>query len=260
MKIMDSISRWYQLAGLQEFTFDIPVNRFAVRRETDVQPAKTPIVQTENFVLAPERKSSIAKPSSVPVKIAVNAADLDELRMSESRYDGCDLKRTARQMVFADGCPTANIMFMGEAPGAEEDRLGKPFVGRAGHLLDKMMTAIGLDRTNSYITNIIPYRPPGNRDPSDAERATFLPFALKHVELINPRLLVFLGRISAGAVLGHDIHINRCHGNFEELLLPNGKKVMTCVTFHPSYLLRQPSFKRMAWYDWLSIKNYLDNL
>ncbi len=185
---------------------------------------------------------------------AAAAATLEELRAAMEAYDRCELKRGARQLVFADGDPRARVMIVGEAPGRDEDRIGKPFVGQAGQLLDRMLAAIGLDRTSPdamravYITNVLPWRPPENREPTPEEIAMLRPFLLRHIDLAAPELLVVMGNISCLALLGKR-GITRLRGHWAEAA---GRPALP--TFHPAYLLRNPHEKRQAWADLLQLQ------
>jgi DNA polymerase len=184
---------------------------------------------------------------------ARRAASLDELAGILARFEGCALKATASRLVFADGNPQARVMFVGEAPGAEEDRAGLPFVGRSGKLLDRMLAAIGLDRQSAYIANIIPWRPPGNRTPTPLESQICLPFILRQIELADPDILVCLGGPAAQALLGVKEGIMRTRGRW----FSHGagtRDIRAIATLHPAYLLRQPLAKRLAWRDFLAIR------
>ena len=187
---------------------------------------------------------------------ARNAASLDELRAIMTGFQGCALRVTATQLVFADGNPQARVMFVGEAPGRDEDLAGLPFVGRSGKLLDRMLAAIGLDRTLAYIANIIPWRPPGNRTPTPQESQICLPFILRQIELADPDVLVCLGGPSSQALLGFKDGIRRTRGRW--LSFDTGKReIRAMATFHPAYLLRSPLEKRPAWRDFLAVKKAL---
>jgi uracil-DNA glycosylase len=189
---------------------------------------------------------------------AAQATTLDELKAALASFEGCALKGTAKNLVFADGNPQARIMLVGEAPGADEDRLGLPFVGRSGQLLDKMLAAIGLDRTKVYIANTIPWRPPGNRTPSIHETAVCRPFILRQIELANPDVLVCVGGQAAQALLNTTEGIVRLRGRW--LDFQNGQRqIKALATLHPAYLLRQPSQKRVAWQDFKAIRAALGN-
>ena len=188
---------------------------------------------------------------------ARSAASLDELRAILAKFEGCALRTTAKQLVFADGNPQARVMFVGEAPGREEDLEGLPFVGRSGKLLDLMMAAIGLNRTTAYIANIIPWRPPGNRTPTPQESQICLPFILRQIELANPDILVCLGGPSAQTLLGVKEGIKRTRGRWFTFHTGT-REIRAIATFHPAYLLRSPLEKRFAWRDFLAIKKALD--
>jgi uracil-DNA glycosylase len=187
---------------------------------------------------------------------AARAATLDELRAILDGFDGCALKNTAKQLVFADGNPQARVMFVGEAPGREEDLEGLPFVGRSGQLLDRMMAAIGLDRSGAYIANVIPWRPPGNRTPTPQETAICLPFIRRQIELADPDVLVCLGNPSAQTLLGVKDGIMKTRGRWFAYHTGT-REIRAIATFHPAYLLRQPLQKRLAWRDFLAIKQAL---
>jgi DNA polymerase len=188
---------------------------------------------------------------------ARRAASLEELRAILQGFEGCALRMTAKQLVFADGNPQARVMLVGEAPGREEDLEGLPFVGRSGKLLDRMLSAIGLDRGSAYIANIIPWRPPGNRTPTPQESAICLPFILRQIELADPDILVCLGGPAAQALLGVKEGILRTRGRW--LAYRTGtREIRAIATLHPAYLLRQPLQKRLAWRDFLLIKRALE--
>ncbi|WP_394014493.1 uracil-DNA glycosylase [Roseixanthobacter pseudopolyaromaticivorans] len=184
------------------------------------------------------------------------AATLDDLRAIMEVFDGCPLKRTATRMVFADGNPQARIMFVGEAPGRDEDEQGLPFVGRSGRLLDLMLGAIGLDRTSAYIANVIPWRPPGNRTPTPQETAICLPFIRRQIQLVDPDILVCLGGPSAQALLAVSEGITKMRGRLVDY--DTGTRVIRALpTFHPAYLLRTPLGKRLVWRDLLAVEALL---
>lgn len=186
---------------------------------------------------------------------AAAATDLTTLREALAAFDGCTLKKTATNLVFADGNPQAEVMLVGEAPGADEDRQGKPFVGVSGQLLDRMMAAIGLDRTTFYITNVCFWRPPGNRKPTEAELAAQLPFVTRHIELVRPKVLVLVGGSSAQGLLGLNDGITRLRGRWFDYTSPNlSAPIPTLPIFHPAYLLRQPGLKREAWRDLMKLQ------
>ncbi|WP_408647693.1 uracil-DNA glycosylase [Xanthobacter dioxanivorans] len=189
-------------------------------------------------------------------ELARGAATLDELRAILDGFEGCALKRTATRLVFADGNPQARVMFVGEAPGRDEDQQGLPFVGRSGKLLDLMMGAIGLDRSSAYIANVIPWRPPGNRTPTPQETAVCRPFIARQIELADPDILVCLGGPSAQALLATTEGITKLRGRF--MPYETGSRTIRAIaTFHPAYLLRTPLGKRLAWRDMLAVEGAL---
>ena len=179
---------------------------------------------------------------------------LEKLKKSINDIKNCDLKKNAINMVFSDGNPKSKIMFIGEAPGANEDEEGLPFVGRAGALLDKMLAAIDLDRKKVYISNIINYRPPNNRRPTDEEIKRYLPFITKHIEIINPKILVLLGSTAMNALIGNEVVISKIRGKWIEKKFGNCK-TSVIITFHPAFLMRQPAQKKMAWIDLKMIRD-----
>jgi uracil-DNA glycosylase len=184
---------------------------------------------------------------------AASAGSLDELRTLLERFEGCGLRFTAKRLVFADGNPKARVMIVGEAPGAEEDRAGLPFVGRSGQLLDRMLAAIGLDRTSVYIANLVPWRPPGNRTPTPQESQTCLPFLKRQIELADPDILVCLGGPSSAALLGMTDGIRKFRGRWRTYHTGT-RDIRAIASFHPSYLLRSPLEKRLAWRDFLAVR------
>ncbi len=191
---------------------------------------------------------------------ARTAATLEELRETLARFEGCNLRLTAKSLVFADGPANASLMFVGEAPGRDEDLRGVPFVGRSGQLLDRMIEAIGLSRGDVYITNVVPWRPPGNRTPSPQETEICKPFVLRQIELVRPRVLVFLGGASAKALTGAQEGILRLRGRWTQMPLGEGDAIKAVATLHPAYLLRNPVQKRLAWRDFLAVREALGSL
>ncbi|WP_027235170.1 uracil-DNA glycosylase [Leisingera caerulea] len=242
-----ALLEWQAELGATEALCDAPVDRYALEQAPPKpKPGAAP---------APPPKPKEVDPVEVAQKAAKAAASLPGLRDALEAFDHCDLKRGARNLVFSDGQPGARVMIIGEAPGREEDLQGKPFVGRAGQLLDKMLEAIGLSRAESvYITNVLPWRPPQNRDPLPAEIAMLTPFLERHVALAEPDILVLMGNISCQAVLGKR-GITRLRGKWDQAWT---KPVIPM--FHPAYLLRQPSQKRLAWADLLELKARLASL
>ena len=245
---------WQIELGADEAIGEVPVDRYAL-------PAAAPGRAKPIAGVAPE---SPAKPAAAAVqaeavdpvaearRAAEGAGDLEALRAAMTAYEHCELKRGARQLVFADGLPEARLMIIGEAPGRDEDREGKPFVGRAGQLLDRMLDAIDMGRARAdapvYITNVLPWRPPQNRDPKPEEIAMMLPFLAAHVALVDPELIILMGNTACEAVLGKR-GIMRLRGHWAEGF---GRPALPML--HPAYLLRQPGAKRETWADLLSIK------
>ena len=185
---------------------------------------------------------------------------LEELKNHMLDFNGCDLKKTATQLVFSDGNPSSNIMVIGEAPGAEEDRQGKPFCGASGKLLDKMLASINLDRSTVYITNVIPWRPPGNRTPTENEIRLMKPFLMRHIELVAPKILLAVGGSASKAILDIEGGILRHRGVWKDIRLSNSLRIPTMATLHPAYLLRAPNQKKLAWEDLKSIRSKLEKL
>src|SRR5690242_10677950 len=210
---------------------------------------------------APQRPAAAAPVSPDAAVMAAReaaktATTLEELRALLADFEGCALRATATQLVFADGNPQSRVMFVGEAPGYDEDIVGRPFVGRSGKLLDRMMAAIGLDRTASYIANVVPWRPPGNRTPTPQETQICLPFIRRQIELADPDVLVCLGGPATQALLGVKDGIMRTRGRW--FTFPTGTRdIRALATLHPAYLLRQPLHKRLAWRDFMAIKQAL---
>lgn len=258
---------FYVEAGVSDALGDEPVNRYAL---SDTVPASVPREappQAREATPEPRRELSppahAAAPSSIPLEdaqaaesareIAARCATLDELRKALATFEGCPLRYTAKNLVFADGNPQARLMMIGEAPGRDEDLRGLPFVGRAGQLLDRMLASIGLDRSSVYIINTLPWRPPGNRTPTPAEHAVCMPFVERHVELVNPDIIVLLGGVSAKQILRTDTGIMRLRGKWSSIKVGE-REVPALPTLHPAYLLRQPAQKQLAWRDLLSLK------
>jgi uracil-DNA glycosylase len=214
------------------------------------RPSPQPAPRGE-VIAAPEAAISSAR------EAARTAPSLEALRALLEKFDGCALKFTATRLVFADGNPQARIMFVGEAPGREEDIEGLPFVGRSGKLLDRMIAAIGLDRTSAYIANVIPWRPPGNRTPTPQETQICLPFIQRQIELVNPDVLVTLGNPSTQTLLQTREGIMRTRGKWFDYDTGT-RTIRALATFHPAYLLRSPSYKRMAWQDLRSVAKALE--
>ncbi len=265
-----ALLRWYVEAGVDEAIGDSPVDRFAAAPATDPNTEAAPPAAREATPAAPRAPApppsdaglrGAAEAEATARELALAADGVDDLRRALDIFEGCALKQTATHTVFADGNPQAPLMLIGEAPGRDEDRIGRPFVGVSGRLLDKMLAAIGRDRSNTYITNLLFWRPPGNRTPTQAEMAACLPFTRRHIELVAPQVLVFVGGQSAKALLDETSGINRLRGKWLAYASPGlAAPVAAVAVFHPAYLLRQPSHKRLAWRDMLAIKRRLVEL
>lgn len=250
-------------AGVDGVLGDEPVDRFAAPER---QPAASPAL--------PQVRAAPAPSSAVPARpapqapddavmaaraLAASAPDLATLEALLRDFDGCALKATASRLVFADGNPKARVMIIGEAPGREEDETGRPFVGRAGQLLDKMLHAIKLDRTNVYIANIVPWRPPGNRTPTPQEIAICLPFIEKQIALAKPDILVAMGAPASQTLFNQRDGILRLRGRWFEYKVA-GYAIPALATLHPAYLLRQPAQKGLVWRDFRTLKARLDKV
>jgi DNA polymerase len=250
---------WMAAMGANEAVGATPVDRRGVPQQPqalqDAPPSPAPSPAPAAPVpLAPAQGAADAR------EAAARATSLEELRAALQAFEGCALKRTATNLVFARGNPQAPVMFIGEAPGAEEDRAGLPFVGPSGRLLDLMLRWIGLGEDSAYITNILFWRPPGNRSPTDAESAACLPFVRRHIAIVKPRLLVTLGRPALNTVLGISTGINKARGRWVEYGEGLDTPIPAMPTFHPAYLLRNPAQKRQSWIDFLALRERLDNL
>jgi uracil-DNA glycosylase len=257
---------FYLEAGVDCALADEPVDRLAepemvaapVNRESSPpravrEIAPPPIAAVPRSEIAPAPEAAIASAREA----ARTAPTLEVLRALLESFDGCTLKNTATRLVFADGNPEARIMFVGEAPGRDEDIEGLPFVGRSGKLLDRMIAAIGLDRSKAYIANVIPWRPPGNRTPTPQETQICLPFIQRQIELVNPDVLVTLGNPSTQTLLSTREGIMKTRGKWFDYDTGT-RTIRAMATFHPAYLLRSPSYKRMSWQDLRAIAKALE--
>ena len=269
----DDALRWYLDAGVDEAIGNEPVNRFALpppkpaaaqQPRPAPRPSAPPQSQRDDYRPSPPPRpagpvilESADATAASARELAASCQTLDELKAAITAFEGCPLKKTAMNTVFADGNPESGLMFVGEAPGAEEDRKGLPFVGRAGTLLDKMLASIGRDRTSVYISNILPWRPPGNRTPTPNETTICLPFVTRHIELAHPKVIVFLGGTAAGTLLDRREGITKLRGRwftYESAVGP----IQALPTYHPAYLLRQPALKQYAWRDLIEIRKKFD--
>lgn len=255
-----SILRWYADHGVDEAIAEAPVNRL------DQAPAK-PVAAPESAAPSVAQRIESAPPPPPPAtqavasakEVAESATTMEALHTAIERFDGCALKRTATTTCVYDGNPQARILLIGEAPGAQEDRQGKPFVGPAGQLLDKMLAAIDLDRSKVLISNMLFWRPPGNRTPTAEEISTCLPFVERMVEIIGPQILIYVGGSAAKAMLGRTEGITRLRGRWFTYAASDGREIPATAIFHPAFLLRQPARKRECWRDLQAIRQRLES-
>ena len=256
---------FYLEAGADALVGEEAVDRFAAADDpTPARVTRTPLpaAATADGV-RPLSATQQAAPQATDEAIlaareaARSASSLDELRAVLEKFEGCALKGSATRLVFADGNPNAKVMLIGDAPGSDDDIEGLPFVGRAGRLLDRMLAAIGLDRTSVYLANVVPWRPPGNRTPTPQETQICLPFVLRQIELANPDILICLGQLSAQALLGTKDSISKSRGRWFTFTIGEKREIRAMPIFHPDFLLLSPLQKRIAWRDLLSIKKAL---
>jgi uracil-DNA glycosylase len=247
MEPAQALLDWYRAMGVDEAIGDEPVNHFAVPASTELKPGR-------------QATTGGAKPRPITLAddcIPEEAETLADLERLAGQFEGCALKRTAKNLCFARGSDTARLMLIGEAPGRDEDLQGKPFVGRAGKLLDLMLASIGLTENDVYITNTVYWRPPGNRTPTPEEILSCAPFLRRQIELLSPDIIVLLGNAAAKSMLGTSQGIMRLRGKWLTYE-SGGRDIPVIATLHPAYLLRNPAEKRLAWRDMLMIKQALD--
>ena len=269
--------RWWIRAGVNEALDETAHDRFAEssrengdRRDAPNLPIRQaplaasgqgPLAASGNVFPAPHGAQAGSPPDAAESSaraLAEAATDLEALRSALADFEGCALKRTATRLVFADGVPGSRVMFVGEAPGADEDRLGRPFVGRAGQLLDRMLGAVGLDRQAVYVANVVPWRPPGNRTPTPQETQVCLPFIKRQIDLADPEFLVCLGGSAVRTLLGVQTGITRARGSWFAYPRQDGREIRALAMLHPAFLLRQPAHKRFAWADMRALANALE--
>ncbi|RIY01312.1 uracil-DNA glycosylase [Aureimonas flava] len=263
---------WYEQAGVSTFVGASPRDRFAeteaeaARRRTTSPPSKSaqppapasrPAVAAPPTPIAPDADAASAADAR---ERAAKAQSLSELREALAGFTGCGLRQTAKNLVFGSGAEDAAVMFVGEAPGRDEDLAGEPFVGNSGQLLDRMLSTIGIERDAVRVTNAVPWRPPGNRAPTPAESEACLPFTLRHIELVAPSILVCVGSSACRALLRSEDGITRLRGRWLTLTTPNGTQVATMPMLHPAFLLRQPAQKRLAWRDLQALRQRLGEI
>lgn len=273
-----ALLRWYIDAGVDECIGEAAVDRYALSErllaEAQARRARSsPPSPAGNRQTPPRAPAATAAPPPVrplaghgdearsAAALASAAKTLEALHAAMLRFDSCPLKVTAADTVFADGNPQADLMVIGEAPGAEEDRQGLPFVGASGQLLDTMLKSIGLTRQTFYITNVIPWRPPGNRKPTPQEVGMCLPFIQRHIELVDPKVILMVGGLSASALMARVEGITKLRGRWTDYASPGlSHPVPAIATFHPAYLLRSPQMKKLAWRDLLSLRQRMREL
>jgi len=252
-----ALLRWHIEAGVDVTVGDIPLDRYQASAapkqaapEAPAPPCASPRAD-DTIPLA-----ATAEAAGSASAMAAGCDSLDALRRAVDGFDACPLRKTAMNLVFGDGNPDSRLMLVGEAPGADEDRQGRPFVGLSGQLLERILGAIGIDRSGCYISNILPWRPPGNRKPTTFETELCLPFIRRHIELVDPAVLVLLGGTAAATLLNTTAGITRLRGHWKDYRCGNNT-IAALPTFHPAYLLRQPALKAQAWRDFLALKNRL---
>jgi DNA polymerase len=256
---------WMVAMGVDEAIGEEPIDRRKSARSAIPTPEPAPppapvMAPAPPREPGPDAPLAPAQGAADARETAAAATDLESLRAALTEFEGCALKQTATNLVFARGNPNAPVMFIGEAPGAEEDREGVPFVGAGGKLLDRILSFIGLDEQSVYISNMIFWRPPGNRSPTDAETAACLPFVRRHIALARPRLLITLGRSATNTMLGLNSNLNKTRGRWIEYGEGLEAPIPAMPCFHPDYLLSNPAQKREAWMDFLSLREKLDDL
>jgi DNA polymerase len=262
-----ALLRWWLESGVTTVVADTPTSWLAGTSAPDL-PAQPPMQRIEQQVEQPAVQASLIAGASLASQLLKTSADLahiaslDALRAAVAAFDGCSLKATATNMVFSDGNPASRVMLIGEAPGAEEDRAGRPFVGQAGQLLDRMLAAIGRSRASDpaqavYITNMVFWRPPGNRTPTAQEIHLCLPFVLRHIELVDPAMIFALGAVPFQSLVNTTEGISRARGTWRSLDI-GGKSYPLLPTLHPAFLLRQPGQKANAWRDLITLKQFME--
>ncbi|HEY0107503.1 MAG TPA: uracil-DNA glycosylase [Rhizomicrobium sp.] len=266
-----SALHWLVEAGADEAVGEAPVDRFALRsvppqapvpKSPEPRPLSSPRPEGPRPLaqITPANVAPLATDGfSTALEISARCNSLPELKAALEAFEGSQLRKLAKNTVFADGNPESGILFIGEAPGRDEDAAGLPFVGRAGKLLDRMMAAIHLDRTRAYIINVMPWRPPDNRNPDPGEVAMCIPFLRRHIELAQPKVLILLGAVSARHVLGLNDGIMKLRGRWLDYRVGSAM-IPAMPTLHPAYLLRQPAHKKLAWRDLQAVADRLDEL
>lgn len=255
---------FYREAGVDDALEEYGVNRL-IHTEAPAKPApgadaRAPVAPSPTSAARPSQpKVPDQGQSALAREIASACQTLDALRAAMETFDGCNLKLTAKQLVFADGNPDADLMLVGEAPGRDEDIEGRPFVGKSGQLLDRILGAIGRDRTSVFIANVVPWRPPGNRTPTPHEIEICRPFIERQIQLVAPKVLVTLGGPSAKTLLNENDGILKLRGKWQTIAVGGGDAIPVMPSLHPAYLLRNPAHKKLAWRDFLEVRARLES-
>jgi len=260
MENAKEILDWYILSGITNICADEPfanVLEENKKQESSNISFQTPALKRPATTLLAQEGAAACKNAQ---ELCKKAQTLDDLRAMIENFDGCALRFSANSTVFGYGNSQAELVIIGEAPGADEDRIGEPFVGRCGQLLTKMLRAIQIEREDCYITNVLPWRPPGNRTPTDSEVAVCLPFLKRQIELIKPKVILLLGASAANAVLDCAENISSLRGKFIDYVVDDKTIVPTISSYHPAYLLRNPAQKAKVWSDLLKLRKKLDTL
>lgn len=250
---IEAVLEFFALSGVDETCGDEAFGLALAKKEENAN-------KSENVVRPAASHLAIAANEAVKSAddLCAKATTIDELKKILEEFGGCSLKNTAANTVMGDGNPKAKLMFIGEAPGADEDRIGRAFVGKCGQLLDKMLAAIGIDRESCYICNVLPWRPPGNRPPVDSEIAVCLPFLKRQIEIVEPDYIFALGAVAVNSLMGNSDTISRLRGKWMSYETSNGKTIKLLAGYHPSYLLRTPAQKAKAWADLLRLKKEME--
>ena len=253
MEDLTQILQWYVLSGVDDICDEVPLCVVGAEKQNETQKKAEKIIRPATTLLAQSNNEACNNARDV----CALAQTLDDLKSIMENFEGCSLKFSANSTVFGYGNPHAEVMIIGEAPGADEDIAGEPFVGRCGKLLSKMLSAIGIEREDCFITNVLPWRPPGNRTPTDGEVAVCLPFLKRQIELVKPKIILLLGGSSAKAVLNTEERISNIRGRIIEYVSDSGERFATISSYHPAYLLRSPQYKANAWGDFLRLQKKL---
>ncbi|MBP5352582.1 MAG: uracil-DNA glycosylase [Alphaproteobacteria bacterium] len=268
MENAKEILNWYILSGITDICSDEPFRVSLAEKSTISEPKNDTVsaikAVDENGLTKRPAMTLLAQEGQAAclnaVELCQKAQTLDDLKALMEDFSGCSLKFSANSTVFGYGNPQAELMIIGEAPGADEDRMGEPFVGRSGKLLSKMLAAIGIEREDCYITNVLPWRPPGNRTPTDGEVAVCLPFLKRQIELVGPKIILLLGGSAANTLLNCSDSVSSLRGKFVDYTTENGTIIPTLTSYHPAFLLRSAAQKAKAWSDFLRLQRKLEDI